>query len=610
MKKQNKNKTSFLASFKNMFKGRKVNEVVNNLEEEVILTPTQVIMRNFFSNKFAIIGIVLFLGITSFSFLGSQIYQVKPTYTEPVLRNIRPGIGYLDVPGELKENGVADIQSGVAFSVGLDNDGNIYAWGSDVQGSMDIPEEMFDRKYEQIAVGDRHVIALGKDGMVYGWGYNSFGQAELPSDILMSLKGQPISKVYAGEAYSAIITKDNRLFVWGSVMNSGLDVIPKDIQGSIVDVTCSTYNMVVLLEDGTVRVLGVSGNEISDVPTELTDGSITVEAIAMSYRNGLALDSNGEVHVWGAESYGLLNIPEIDAEVTMISGAKNALYAVDENSVIHAWGDDTLHELDVPTMENIENIYTGFFTMFVESETGEVKSWGNNGYLFGTDEQGRDMFTRLMYGGTVTLSVGVIAAVISTIIGLLVGMIAGFVGGRVDNFLMRIGEIVMSIPFMPIVITLSSIVATTMSSSQRMTLIMVILGLLSWPGLARLVRGQILVEREKDFVLAARALGVKETRIVISHVLPNVISICIVNMTLSYAGFMLTESGLSFLGFGVANPQASWGNMLNSVVSSEIIENYWWRWVLPAMCVVIAAISINLIGTALSDAIDPKANEK
>lgn len=143
-----------------------------------------------------------------------------------------------------------------------------------------------------------------------------------------------------------------------------------------------------------------------------------------------------------------------------------------------------------------------------------------------------------------------------------------------------------------------------------MYLIMVILGLISWPGLARLIRAQILIEREKDFVLAARSLGIKEFSIIVRHILPNVLNICIVNITLSYAGNMLTESGLSFLGFGVQQPMPSWGNMLTGAQEPQVIRNYWWEWILPALCIMIAAFSINLIGDGLRSALDPKANEK
>ena len=139
---------------------------------------------------------------------------------------------------------------------------------------------------------------------------------------------------------------------------------------------------------------------------------------------------------------------------------------------------------------------------------------------------------------------------------------------------------------------------------------MVLLGVIGWTGIARLVRGQILAERERDYVIAAKALGVTNSSILVRHILPNILSIIIVNATLGFAGNLLTEAGLSFLGFGVQEPMPSWGNMMTSAQSSDVINIYWWRWVIPALAVFLAAFSVNLIGDALRDAIDPRSNER
>ena len=176
--------------------------------------------------------------------------------------------------------------------------------------------------------------------------------------------------------------------------------------------------------------------------------------------------------------------------------------------------------------------------------------------------------------------------------------------------LMRFTDVVMSIPFLPIAITLSAIVVGKVSEMYRLYMVMVVIGVLSWPGLARLVRAQILLEREKDFVLAAKALGVKQKNIIVRHILPNIFNLIIVSITLAYAGSLLTEAALSFLGFGVAAPTPSWGNMLQGAQSIAVLEYYWWRWLIPGVFVILAALSVNLIGDALREAMDPKANEK
>ena len=143
-----------------------------------------------------------------------------------------------------------------------------------------------------------------------------------------------------------------------------------------------------------------------------------------------------------------------------------------------------------------------------------------------------------------------------------------------------------------------------------MLMIMLILGFLGWTGIAGLVRAQVLAERNKEFVVAAKALGVKEKNIIFRHIVPNVMTIIIVQATISFATCMLTESGLSFLGFGVAEPIPSWGNMLNNCRSSEVISQYWWRWVFPSVVLGLCTVSINLFGDGLRRAVDPKANER
>ena len=209
-----------------------------------------------------------------------------------------------------------------------------------------------------------------------------------------------------------------------------------------------------------------------------------------------------------------------------------------------------------------------------------------------------------------TMTVGAIAVIISATIGILVGGVSGYKGGKVDNLLMRFAEIVSSIPFLPFAIILSSILGNRISETQRIIMIMIILGVLSWPGIARLVRGSVLAEREQEFVTAAKALGVKEFGIIFRHILPNIITVIIVNATLDFATCMLTESSLSFIGFGVTEPNPTWGNMLTGSQNAKVIEDYWWRWVFPAITLGICTISINCVGDGLRDAVDPKSNER
>jgi peptide/nickel transport system permease protein len=230
--------------------------------------------------------------------------------------------------------------------------------------------------------------------------------------------------------------------------------------------------------------------------------------------------------------------------------------------------------------------------------------------LLGTDELGRDILNRLVNGGKMSMTIGAVSVIISTIIGVVVGCISGFFGGKIDIFLQRVVEIATSLPFLPFAMILSSLIGNQMGSNQKIFLIMIILGLLQWPVLSRLIRAQVLAEREKEFVMAAKAVGVKQLSIVFKHILPNVISVIIVSATLDFATCMLTEATLSYLGFGVPAPQPTWGNMLYGSNNSIVIQNYWWRWVYASAILGTCVICINLIGNGLRDAVDPKSQER
>ena len=604
--------SSFTSMFAGLFspKARKSMNGLSVLEEEAITSPTKVVWKNFINDKLARIGLIGFVAILCFSFIGSIMFPMDALNTEAVIKNVQPGKGYLSVSDQLVKEGVKDIRSGITFSIGLSNEGNLYGWGIDQEGSLNIPDDVKSRKIEKISIGDKHVLALSDTGKLYAWGYNNFNQGEVPVEMKGLFEMEKIQDIFAGEQYSAVLTKKGNLYIWGSVLSSKLDIIPEDYQGRIVDMKGSSYNMLLLLDDGTVGTLGVAGNDFSAVPEELKDGSVKATQIAISFRNGLVLDDQGKLHVWGSRDKHCLEMPEIDEKIVEIQSGKNSFYALGESGTVYTWGTNDLGEQNVPSNLKATAIYGDYFQVYALQENGKVATWGNDGYTLGTDEQGRDLLTRLIHGGKVTLIVGFIACLIQGVIGIIVGMVSGFKGGWVDNLMMRLTEIISSIPFMPLVITLSAFLSTDMTSDQKMYLIMFILGCISWPGLARLIRGQILIEREKDFVLAARALGIKEAGIMVRHILPNVLNICIVNITLSYASNMLTESALSFLGFGVQPPMPSWGNMLTNAQKMTVIELYWWQWILPALCIFIAAFSINLIGDGLRAALDPKANEK
>ena len=231
---------------------------------------------------------------------------------------------------------------------------------------------------------------------------------------------------------------------------------------------------------------------------------------------------------------------------------------------------------------------------------------GGELFLLGCDINGRDNFSRLLYGGQVSLTIGFLALFISFPIGLVYGGIAGYFGGMVDSVMMRFAEAVMSIPSFYLLIILAAILPSGMTSSQRFMLITVILALIGWAGFSRVVRGMVLSIKTRDFVQAARSIGASRARIILKHILPQTSSYVIIAITLSVPSYILAESGLSFLGLGIQQPDASWGNMLKE--AQEFANIMYRPWLLtPGFLIFVAVLSFNLMGDTIRDILDPKS---
>jgi peptide/nickel transport system permease protein len=221
-------------------------------------------------------------------------------------------------------------------------------------------------------------------------------------------------------------------------------------------------------------------------------------------------------------------------------------------------------------------------------------------HLLGTDGAGRDVLSRLIYAARISVSVGLVAAGIAVAIGTVLGLISGYYGGKVDFWIMRLTDVVMTVPTLIIIITVVAAVGPGIYN------VMVVLGIFGWPGTCRLVRGEALSLREREFTTAARCLGVPRLRIVFRHILPNVAAPIIVAGTFFVASAILTEAALSFLGIGVQIPTATWGNMLTEAQSLTTLEQMQWLWIPPGLMITITVLSINFLGDALRDALDPR----
>lgn len=235
---------------------------------------------------------------------------------------------------------------------------------------------------------------------------------------------------------------------------------------------------------------------------------------------------------------------------------------------------------------------------------GEMSLEPSSKHWLGTDKSGRDVFTRLLYGGRISLLVGLSCTLFVIFIGTLVGSVAGYFGGAVDNLLMRFTDFILNFPFLVFVIVINAIFFGKVSG---LWVLIAVISLLYWGGIARIVRSKILAEKENEYIIAAVSIGCSPAKVIVKHLLPNVLSTIIVQATITFASMIVIESALSYLGFGVPQETPSWGNMLNSANEPDVLQFKLWIWMPPALIITMTILSINFIGEGLKDAFNPKS---
>ncbi|MBT2735050.1 oligopeptide ABC transporter permease [Bacillus sp. ISL-7] len=235
---------------------------------------------------------------------------------------------------------------------------------------------------------------------------------------------------------------------------------------------------------------------------------------------------------------------------------------------------------------------------------GQMSLEPSGDHWLGTDKAGRDVFTRLLYGGRISLLVGMSCTLFVILLGTLIGSISGYFGGAVDSILMRFTDFILNFPFLVFVIVLNAIL---FGKVNGLWVLIGTISLLSWGGIARIVRSKILAEKENEYITAAISIGCSPAKVIMKHLLPNILSTIIVQATITFATMIVAETGLSFLGFGVPQEIPSWGNMLNSANEPDVLQFKLWIWVPPALIITITILSINFIGEGLKDAFNPKS---
>ena len=619
-------------------------EAAKAADVEEIVSPGKQVVRTFLERKLAVGALILLVAMFIAMFVGPMLMpRYYDEYTEVTQKSIPPTMSMMSVPKELAGD-IKTIDGYGSFTVGLSNAGKVYVWGSTKIGTSGvdvsiIPEEVQNAKIEMVAAGIDHIVAIGEDGTVYCWGHNKLGQYGTEAEALA--KGQEISpniayfpqeladngvdvanvkKLTCGYQASAILMNDGTLYLWGNkqayanmdLYLSATGVHDLDFTLNYIVGLTGMRNAIYTGSRGLYDVVRANIGEASEPIAAYLNGR-KIESITAANTSMALLLDDGSVCFAGDFASDTIPAPvlaegedfiDIDAGSYHYTGLTNL-------GNVYTWGSYTLKQTEVPKgLDSVAEIHTGGFQSYAVNENGKLMDkWGLKGYLFGTDVRGADIFQRIINGGKMTMTIGAVAVIISSVIGIIIGCLAGYFGGKLDILLMRVAEVFNAIPFLPFAMILSAVMGRmTLSENTRIFIIMCILGVLTWPGLARLVRGQVLVARESEYVTAAKAMGVKEGTIAFKHILPNVMSVILVNLMLNFGTCMLTESSLSYLGFGVAYPRPTWGNMLNGANNETIINAFWWQWLFTAIFLAVTTICINVVGDALRDALDPKSS--
>ena len=547
-----------------------------------VLSPAMLVLKRFLRNKLAIVGFVIIVLMFIFAFVGPLFspygeYQVFKGYEMTV-----------------KNYASASTDPQLRFS----------PYGNETLGSAAkavAASAIKSGAEEFTAGGENYVLTTLVDGLYGISGTKTVATFSVAGNKVTGENGFTVTDDFAAAVKAAAIGKKDTVEFDG-------------VTYSITSAGAKSYSI------GTEVQLGILGSYLYNGYTENETFSNGFRIAAET-----ALSGGADVFEYDGISYAI-NASSQPVIISVIDGDAQIPYVNLSRIVVQPNSSDQF--LDAEFKAAVENAIAENLSQF-ELNGAEYKISGVNGsytiksevsterikiyeapsaeHWLGTDANGMDILTRLMYGGRISLLIGFIVVLIETVIGVVLGGIAGYFGGWVDNLIMRLVDIFNCIPTLPLFIILGSIMdAYKLDPQLRIYFLMIIMGVFSWPGIARLVRGQILSLREQEFMIATEATGISVNRRIFRHLIPNVIPQLIVMATMGLGGIILTESTLSFFGLGVKYPFASWGNIINAVTNVHVMTNYLFVWIPAGMLILLTVLGFNFVGDGLRDAFDPK----
>lgn len=561
-----------------------------------ILSPWMLVFKRFIRNRLAITGAAFILAMFIFSYIGGWLMpyeedQVFTKYTD--MSKVFGGVSINDEYKFITADGTDFPMVGRAQFVLAANNENSTFESQDVSYSLEkLGEELYNVSVtETVATAD---IILGNVNV--NLEDTSLGD-DFKQAFIQAVNDKTEFFVFDGHTY--IMSQDrkkasvSRLIPTAIATKNRYDYDSSEIKTSYDFSLKSELAMVEMKQDG------------SESKTFTADGT-EYELTMTNDKASIYTLVNGERTLYANISRYL--VESIYSDIFLDIGFKDKvkeLISTDLEGIV---------DFIYVNKEGIEEHYTierenNAYTIRWIEDTLVIKAFDppSKMHIMGTDQNGMDILTRLMYGGRISLRIGFIVVIIEVVIGVILGGIAGYFGGWVDNLLMRIVDTFYSIPSLPIFIIIGAMLdAQRVDPQLRMLYLMIILAILGWPGIARMTRGQILSLREQEFMIATEATGLSVSKRIFKHLIPNVIPQLIVIATLGLGGIILTESVLSFLGLGVKFPFASWGNIISAVSNVHVMTNYLFVWIPAGFCILITVLGFNFIGDGLRDAFDPK----
>ena len=551
-----------------------------------VLSPGMLVAKRFFRNKLAVAGLVILVTMFVFSFIGGM---VSPYGESQVFR---------------KTDHVWKDYAGATYNK---------AYIFETADGSEFPAAGQQKFILATNKGDATFEA---DGVTYGLenkgeDYWAIYSAE-PVATVLTLKGKSTYKP-AGDAevtddikegYEEAVSNDEDTFevdgITYSIEKSGRENLIT-ISGEVAFATKKVFSAATSDAQLGFEFQQLALDALENGESSFECDGVKYEMSTLEGETATEITKDGEVY---ATVSGLLVSPQANGVFLSLSFKEAVEQAITEKAstftALNENGEEETYQLQTKNTQYVVRNQK-------ETTVNDTYAAPSKKHLVGTDGNGMDMLTRLMYGGRISLMIGFVVIIIEGIIGILIGGISGYFGGWVDTILMRVVDVVICIPAMPLYIIIGSVMDYYKIDPRiRIYALCAILGIVGWPSIARMVRGQILSLREQEFMVATEATGVRVSRRIFRHLIPNVIPQLIVIATMGLGDVILMEATLSFLGIGVKFPYASWGNIVNAVNDVYVLTNFWFVWIPAGFLILLTVLGFNFVGDGLRDAFDPK----